>query len=467
MSVTAARLGSAPITIDWSNLANVAAGSTVRHLGPDKEAFEEAWNKLKARFSSGEIGFFDTPIHPELSQAKEAQELADSILNQGRFTDCLFLGIGGSALGPISLLSSLPERCKTGMRFHFMENPDPVDWTATIAKLNPATTLVCSVTKSGSTFETMAQTLLALEWLGKDRWKTHMVAITDPSKGDLKAFATHNGIPTLHISPSLGGRFSVFTPVGLFPAALAGLNVQDFMNGAKQVRDYIEKAALEKNPLFILGSELIRHYAKRPIHVCMPYSTRLKQISAWFVQLWGESLGKDGKGFTPLAAVGATDQHSILQLLRDGPDDKITLFITVDRVDDEVKIPKLGTSLTQPAYNAFKLLEGHTLHGLLATEYRATSLVLTKQGRPNVTWQLDRLDERGLGAILFAFSVLTAFTGTLWGVNPFDQPGVEEGKIYTRDALSKGTEHPSSSGSGKFDDDDNSPVARLRRDRSE
>jgi glucose-6-phosphate isomerase len=460
MSVTAARLGSAPITIDWSNLAHIAASASVttRNLGPDKESFEESWSQLKARFASGEVGFYDTPVHPELAQAQESETLAQQILATGKFTDCLFLGIGGSSLGPISLLGALRERCKSGIRFHFIENPDPTDWKTTLAPLNPNSTLVCSVTKSGTTFETMSQTLLALEWIGKDRWKSHFVAITDPSKGDLKAFATHNGIPTLHIAPSIGGRYSIFTPVGLFAAALAGLSVSEFMNGAKQVRDYCEKTPLEKNPLFILGSEMIRHYGKRPVHVCMPYSTRLRSFSSWFVQLWGESLGKDGKGFTPIGAAGTVDQHSILQLLRDGPDDKITLFITVDRVEDEVKIPKLNIPLTQPAYAAFKLLEGHTLQSLMTTEYRATAMVLTKQGRPNVTWQVDRLDERTLGSLYFAFCTLTAFTGTLWRVNPFDQPGVEEGKVYTREALS------GNGGSKKFDEEDeNSPVNRLRR----
>src|SRR6185312_10262413 len=133
--------------------------------------------------------------------------------------------------------------------------------------------------------------------------------------------------------------------------------------GAKQVRDYIEKTAIEKNPIFILGSELIRHYPKRLIHVCMPYSTRLKLFGNWFVQLWGESLGKDGKGFTPLAAIGATDQHSVLQLLRDGPDDKITAFITIDKVDQPVTIPKLELKATELP-SSFALLQGHTLHQL-------------------------------------------------------------------------------------------------------
>ncbi len=428
MAVTASRLGSAPITIDWSQM-------TMKRE-PDAEALQEAWSKLKSRFHAGDVGFFDCPINPELSQLKESEELAESLLRKGTFSDCLFLGIGGSALGPISMLSSLQEKCQSGIRFHFVENPDPLEWTSTLKKIKPTSTLVCCVTKSGTTFETMAQALLALEWLGKERWKTNFVAITDPLKGDLRQFVQQEGIPSLSIAPSIGGRFSIFSPVGLFAAALAGLSASSILTGAKQVRDYIEKTPVEKNPLFILAQELLSQYPKRSVHVCMPYSTRLRLLGSWFVQLWGESLGKDGKGFTPLAAVGATDQHSILQLLRDGPDDKVTFFMTVDHVDDEVKIPRSPLTQDRREYPAFKILEGHTLHELLATEYQATSLVLTKQGRPHLSVKLDRLDERGLGALYFAFCSLTALAGVLWEVNPFDQPGVEEAKVYIRKSLS-------------------------------
>jgi glucose-6-phosphate isomerase len=191
----------------------------------------------------------------------------------------------------------------------------------------------------------------------------------------------------------------------------------------------------------------------------MPYSTRLKQIGAWFVQLWGESLGKDGKGFTPLAAVGATDQHSILQLLRDGPDDKVTHFISVDRVGDEVRIPTPALASDGAKYPSFKLLQGHSLHELLNTEYRATALVLTKQNKPNLSWQLDQIDERSMGALMFAFSVLTAFTGTLWGMDPFDQPGVEEAKIYIRESLTQAAARM------REENDTNSAVYRLRTTR--
>jgi glucose-6-phosphate isomerase len=461
MSVTASRLGSAPITLDWSNLVAVAPPNATRSAPADTAALSSAWTRLKARFDSGEIGFYNSVVSNDISQATESEDLARDLLKRNVFTDCLFLGIGGSSLGPLSLITSLKDRCQKGIRFHFMENPDPLDWRSTVAELKPQSTLVCVVAKSGTTFETMAQLLLAVEWLGKDRLKSHVVAITDPAKGDLKAFAKKEGIQTLHIAPSVGGRFSVFTPVGLFAAALAGLSVPSFLLGAKQVRDYLEKTPVEKNPLFIVGNELIRHFEKRPIHVCMPYSTRLKTIGSWFVQLWGESLGKDKKGFTPLAALGATDQHSILQLLRDGPDDKVTWFITVDQVADPVKIPSSGLPMDLNAYPAFKILAGHTLHELLSVEYRAISLVLTKQSRPNLSIQIDSLDERSLGALYFAFSAMTAFTGTLWNVDPFDQPGVEEGKIYIKESLNKA----SANAIREEEEDENSPYNRLRRGR--
>jgi len=464
MSITAARLGSSPLMLDWSSIFRQAKSQA--GTAASGQLFLDTWRKLQTRYASGEIGFYDSVKNSDLSDVDASEKLAKEILSTGRFSDALFLGIGGSSLGPISLLSALKHRAKKGLRIHFMENPDPTEWKETLAGLNPATTLVVPVTKSGTTFETMAQFLLALEWLGFDRWKTHTVAITDPTKGDLRAFAKEHEIQTLAIHPSIGGRFSIFSPVGTFPGFLAGLAMRDFLTGASQVRDYIEKSVsdpklCEKNPLFQIGADLIAHYERRPIHVVMPYATGLKQFGAWFVQLWAESLGKDLKGFTPLSALGAVDQHSILQLLRDGPDDKVTFFLTVDKVEDEVKIPflnRLRSKFTSQTPQAFQILEGHTLHSLLRVEYQAIALVMTKKNRPHFTLHLETLDERNLGALYFAGCVFTAFTGTLWGVNPFDQPGVEEAKIYIKESLTR----LASERKSIDDSDDNSPVARLR-----
>lgn len=453
MSITATRLGSAPLLIDWTQLASSLTPSN------QKTELETAWAQLKKRFEleTGDVGFFNAPLQEALHQNAACKELVQKTKNSLKgLQDVLILGIGGSALGPLSVLTALSHECDPNLHFHFMENPDPIEWTATLKKLTPENTLVVIVTKSGTTFETLAQALLALEWMTPARWTTHVVAITDPTKGDLRAFAQAHKIPTLEIAPTMGGRFSIFTPVGLFAMALAGLDTDQFLKGATQVRDYCEKTTVEKNPLLFLGQELIRQFSKRPIHVCMPYSTPLKLISNWWVQLWGESLGKDGKGFTPLAALGAVDQHSILQLLRDGPDDKITWFITVDKVKDRVAIPRTLRGVDSSKYPAFALLQGHSLQDILMTEYRAIALVLSKRARPSLTIQLDQIDERSMGALYYALSILTAMTGTLWQVNPFDQPGVEEGKIYIRDSLQKAARDQMDS------DDPNSPVNRLR-----
>lgn len=473
MPITAARLGSSPLMFDWSSLLRPAKSLAGSAAGG--QAFFEAWSKLKSRFSSGEIGFYDSLSNTEISDIDASEKMAKEIIASGRFSDVLFLGIGGSSLGPLSLIAALKPKTKKGLRTHFMENPDPTDWKATLSTLNPATTLIVCIAKSGTTFETLSLFLLALEWIGLDRWKTHTVAITDPTKGDLRSFATEQEIPTLKIHPTIGGRFSIFSPVGTFPGFLAGLDMREFMKGATQVRDYVEKnstdaKACEKNALFQISADLLAHFEKRPIHVIMPYATDLKQYGAWFVQLWAESLGKDLKGFTPLAALGATDQHSILQLLRDGPDDKVTFFMTVDQVEDEVKIPHLtqlrGKS-NSPTSAAFQILEGHTLHSLLRIEYQAIGLVLTKRNRPHFSIHIEKLDERNMGALYFSASVMTAFTGTLWNVNPFDQPGVEEGKIYIKESLTR----LASERKSVDDFSDNSPVARLRafanRDRAE
>jgi glucose-6-phosphate isomerase len=479
MSITAARLGSSPLMFDWSNLKPPARA--LPGTGSAGAAYLEAWSKLKARYAAGEGGFYDSLANTAISDIDATEKMARELLAGGNFTDALFLGIGGSSLGPISLLSALKEparlarRKKGALKITFLENPDPTEWKATIEELDPARTLVVCVAKSGTTFETMSQYLLALEWIGFDRWKTHSVAITDPVKGDLRKFATEHQIPTLAIHPSIGGRFSIFSPVGTFPGFLAGLDMREFMKGALQVREYVEKSTVdaksaEKNPLFQIGADLIAHFERRPIHVIMPYANALKQWGAWFVQLWAESLGKDLKGFTPVSALGAVDQHSILQLLRDGPDDKVTFFLTVEKVADEVKIPFLNRirgKFNSPTPAAFQILEGHTLHSLLRVEYQAISLVLTKRNRPNFTLHLEQIDERNLGALYFAGSVFTAFTGTLWGVDPFDQPGVEEGKIYIRESLTR----IASERKTVDDSEENSAVARLRtyanRDRGE
>ena len=230
----------------------------------------------------------------------------------------------------------------------------------------------------------------------------------------------------------MGGRFSIFTPVGLFAGALAGLDMKALLTGAKKVRDYCEKASAEKNHFIIWAHALHSRAETHGTHVMMPYSTPLRLLANWWVQLWAESLGKDGKGYTAVPALGAIDQHSMLQLLRDGPNDKVIWFVNVSDFKTRVMIPSVDFKV-----KTFDLLEGQDLGDLLTTEFRAIQRVMSNQKRPHLQIQIDEVNEEALGALFFSLSMLTAYMGEVMGVNPFDQPGVEEGKVYIREKLTE------------------------------
>jgi glucose-6-phosphate isomerase len=433
MSVTASRFGSSPLLFDWSGLTpHLKQNST-----DQQSLLGTAWDNTVKKLHDRVSGFYDCPIDPSLSQVEACEALAKK-LSTKNFKDCVFIGIGGSSLGPMCLIDSLKHLAKNPIQFHFFENPDPIDWSYRIQKLNPSHTLVCVVTKSGTTYETLSIFMLAFDWLKKGLGEQgaieNTVAITDPEKSELLDFAREKGISTLSISSSVGGRYSVFTPVGLFAAALAGLDTTKFISGAKKIRDYCEKhnSQSEKNNFIQLASALQTLERSHPIHVMMPYSTPIRLVANWWVQLWAESLGKNGKGFTAVPSLGAVDQHSMLQLLRDGPNDKIIWFMNVQDFEKKITIPSIGFKS-----KTFDLLEKQDLGTLLDTEFRAIQKVMTNQKRPNLQLQIDSLNEEAMGAVFFFFCVLTSFMGEVMNVNPFDQPGVEEGKIYIQDSLKK------------------------------
>ncbi len=427
MSITASRFGSSPVLLDWSNISS--------NMTPtDRDQYFSHWKTMVQKLNNQVSGFYRAVIDPELSQVKAANVLAQKFSSNPAIRNCIFIGIGGSSLGPMCLIDSLKHLASSQIQFHFFENPDPIDWNYRIKKINPSETMICVVTKSGTTYETLSIFMLAYDWLTKaldrDQAAARTVAITDPAKGELLEFAQKEKIETLSIAPSVGGRYSIFTPVGLFAAALAGLNTEQFLLGAKKVHDYCEKATSEKNIFMTWGHALLAHETSHRTHVMMPYTTPLRLLANWWVQLWAESLGKDGRGFTAVPSLGAIDQHSMLQLLRDGPNDKVIWFVNVQDFKTTVKIPSV-----QFKVKTFELLEGQDLGSLLDTEFRAVQKVMTNQKRPNLQIQLDSLNEESMGAVFFVLSVLTSYMGEIMSVNPFDQPGVEEGKIYIRESL--------------------------------
>ncbi|WP_166397912.1 glucose-6-phosphate isomerase [Rubrobacter marinus] len=352
-------------------------------------------------------------------------------------TDFVHVGIGGSALGPIAVqralnhpyYNALPDR--GGPRVHFAENTDPATLAAILDVADLRNTWVNVVTKSGSTAETMANFLVVrgalIEVLGEEGYAERVVFTTDPEEGYLNQISAREGMRTLHIPPNVGGRFSVLTPVGLFPAAVAGLDADALLRGAAECADEVREMGAQHPAVQGAAYHYLMDANKgRNVRVMMPYADALDRLAAWFVQLWAESLGKDGKGSTPHGAVGTTDQHSQVQLYMEGPQDKVIEIVEVEEHARDLPIPEAYADLEGVGY-----LGGHTMGELLNVECDATRKALTEAGRPNSTIKLGAINEENLGYLFQALEVQTAISGSLYGVNAFDQPGVEAGKQIT------------------------------------
>ncbi len=358
------------------------------------------------------------------------------------------LGIGGSALGPIAVQQAInhphwneltKEKRKGYPKLYVVDNVDPEKLVALFDVIDLETSLFNVISKSGGTSETMSQFMIIKDKLekelGKDSIKKHIVATTDASKGTLRPIADEEGLKSYIIPAGVGGRFSELTPVGLLPAAMCGIDIKALLAGAAYMDELCKTEDTFKNPAHMYG--LLQYLAMQQgknISIVMAYADGLKYIADWYAQLWGESLGKkfdiDGNvvnvGQTPVKALGATDQHSQVQLYAEGPHDKVVLFMGVDQYRTKITIPEIYGDVPNLGF-----LGGATHNKLIQTEQMATEYALVKAGQPNMTLTIPEINEFTVGQILYLFEVATGFAGELMHINAFDQPGVEEGKNAT------------------------------------
>lgn len=415
------------------------------------QRFPAVLGEVRSRRREGEHGFYDLGDQAETVSA--IRRFAEGV---GQAYDhVLVLGIGGSALGTKALVNALrppawneldDEGREFFPRITVLENVDPTSVAAALRRIDPRRVFVNVISKSGGTAETLAQYLVVRSWLdqalGNDAAVRHLAFTTDPVSGPLRQIVEREGIAALEIPGPVGGRFSVLTPVGLLPAALIGIDITGLVAGARRALDLAEREELTRNPAALYAGLLWAADARlgARIHVLMPYSDRLREFSAWYVQLWAESLGKrvDRRGAvihagpTPIGATGATDQHSQVQLYMEGPFDKVVTFVRVEHPGEDVTIPSRPNLPEELAY-----LPGHTLGELLLAEQEATSAALARMGRMNLTLSLPNLTPETLGELIMFFQVATGFAGVWYGVNPFDQPGVELGKRLTFAAMGR------------------------------
>lgn len=384
------------MNLDFSNLEKIASSHGLR--GSDFDEYEKKISEYLSKIAQRKQGFVE--ILDDGETIEKIEFFANAV--KGKYTDIVLLGIGGSALGAKALRDAFPT---SDINLYILDNVDPEVIAETEKALDFSKTLFLVISKSGNTAETLTQ----YEYFADKISVENLVFITGQT-GKLREIADQKDILTFDVPENIEGRFSVLSVVGLLPVALWGIDICALISGAKEMSGRFISPDFEKNTPFQLA--LIQYLLSQKNisqNVLMPYSSKLKSFAEWCVQLLAESTGKKEKGITPLASQGATDQHSLLQLLTQGPNDKLTIFMEIENFKGE-----------------------KVFANLLRTELQATADSLTELDRPNVTLRIKEISPETLGQLFFLFEGATAFLGEFLGINTFDQPGVERSKELTR-----------------------------------
>jgi len=417
------------------------AAADALHDALRRSADALAW--IKARHADGAL--------PLLLLPDRRDDIADIVSAARRLTtgatDVVIFGTGGSSLGGHTLAQLAGHGVpglgvlRPGVRLHFIDNLDPDTLTAFFARLPLSSSRFVVISKSGGTGETLMQAIAALDAVKQAglaaRTSELFFGISEPAqagkRNGLRELLSAHGVALLDHDPKVGGRFSVLTNVGLLPAAVLGLDIAAMRAGAATALAPILAGKSPAEVPACAGAALavtLAQTREKSISVLMAYADRLERFTRWYVQLWAESLGKQGKGTTPLAALGPVDQHSQLQLFIDGPRDKLFTVITTAAGGRGPRMQaELAALAGEPGF------AGKSIGDLIAAQGRATAETLAKNGCPVRTIHLQQVDEAALGALLMHFMLETIIAAQLLGVDPFDQPAVEEGKVLAKKYL--------------------------------
>jgi len=418
-------------------------GVTSGDLEQIRKDMEPVFSEFSAARKDGKYPYLEVPYDDELISA--VMDAAAEF--QGQFNNLVVVGIGGSSLGfstcfkalchPFHNLLNLDKR-NDCPRVFVLDNVDPQTFQGLMDTIDVEDTLVTIISKSGSTAETAAGMLFMLGLLQdrlESQWRDHVMVITDPQSGEMRRLAMEWQVPMLPIHPGIGGRFTVLTPVGLFPSAMVGIDIGEMCAGARAMDVRLSSADPMENPAVALAGFLMHLDQHKGKHnaVMMPYSDGLYSAADWFRQMWAESLGKATTvtgdptcvGQTPIKALGATDQHSQVQLYMEGPADKVFLFLETGW-EKETKLPD-----DIPESPVLDYLAGKSLNQLILAEKKATELALTSAGRPNATIKFPKVSAHTLGQFFLLWETATVLAGGFLNINPLDQPGVELGKVLT------------------------------------
>jgi len=433
------------IQIYWKNATSKVLGKDNGISGQDIEQIDPVIREAHRSVTGDPPGYTKLPTNTEYR--KQVMDLMERF--RANTTDLVVLGIGGSALGNIALHSALnpatynliSPKARKGPRLFVLDNVDPSVIAETLKLLNRRleTVLVNVISKSGETAETAAQLMIVRELLRRklgDAFARRIVATTSVSEGTLYEIAKTDGYAILPIPEDVGGRFSVLSPVGLFSAAMCGIDIEELLAGAAAMKNRVESTEWRDNPGCTLGMIKFLMFTRKnkPIHVMMPYSNRLYALADWYRQLWAESLGKavnrDGDlvftGPTPVKALGATDQHSQIQLYREGMNDKLIVFLEVAKHPRDARIPDVF-----PERSGLSYLGKARISKLLNAEKQATEYALAVSQRPSITIRFPEITAFTVGEFIYLYEFATSLMGELLDINAYDQPAVELGKKAT------------------------------------
>lgn len=443
------------IRIDYRNVTSAVIGAkngiTPGQLKSLEKKIKSLISKINNQRKAGRTPFRDLPYDKRIS--KRVNELVKAIRK-----DCdylVVLGIGGSALGNIALDTALrpflpdpKDKQSKWPELFVLDNIDPAQFGSFLDYLKPKLkkTIFNVISKSGRTSETAAQFMIIrdmlIKALGKVGYQKRVVATTDAKAGTLRAIADSDKLQTLEVPDGVGGRFSVLSEVGLFSAAMCGINISQLLAGARDMDERVSCKDFRRNPAAINAAINYHYYTHgKPISVMMPYSYALKDMADWYRQLWAESLGKKLDlnerdvwiGPTPVNALGTTDQHSQVQLYREGPNDKLFTFLQVNKFDQDLTISPAPDCAPELGF-----LAGKKMSKLLNDEKKATEYALLESKRPCLTVFFDRVNAYTVGQFIYLYEVTTSLVGALFNINPYDQPAVELGKEATFALMGKG-----------------------------
>lgn len=390
---------------------------------------QEMLKGFKKVVTDPSIGFLD--LTSSTQHLDRVDELVSKFHNKKHFVQ---IGIGGSALGPQMILQALGDF--KNHSFTLLDNIDSDFIKKELSKIDLKNAIFYVVSKSGGTAETIAITsivrnLLSENQVAASEFRDYFVFCTDPKNGQLRQYVTDHNFISLEVPSNIGGRFSVLTHVGMFPAAFFKINIREIYAGAENIKKNILSETIKNNNLIQTAAHISSLYFRNNVDktVMMPYSSLLKDFSAWFVQLWAESLGKVNSqgvavGLTPIPAYGATDQHSQMQLFMEGPSDKLLFLLNIK--DRSTNYPMSSGLELESAQK----LEKFTLNELMQAEILGSIKALSENKKNLIVIDIDKLNETSLGELIMFFEALTVHMGTYLEVDPFNQPGVEKGKIY-------------------------------------